>query len=106
VAEKALVFFVFSARPRGRRLATLARQELQAYAPAMLATVGAKLDRRLTTVIVTRIRREYPLLRFVPAVLIGPMVAPAATRVRRALVRATLLATTIAIFVVAVISAG
>jgi hypothetical protein len=75
----------------------------------MLATVGAKLDRRLTIAIVTRIRREYPLLRFVPAVLIGPMVAPAATRVRRALVRATLIATVTAIVAVvaaAVIGAG
>jgi hypothetical protein len=72
----------------------------------MLATVGAKLDRRLTTVIVARIRREYPLLRFVPAVLIGPMVAPAANRVRRALVRATLVATTIAFALVALVALG
>jgi hypothetical protein len=75
----------------------------------MLATVGAKLDRRLTIAIVTRMRREYPLLRFVPAALIQPVVAPTATRVRRALVRATLIATATAIaiaLVATVIGAG
>jgi hypothetical protein len=53
----------------------------------MLATLGTGLDQRLTRLIIHRLRRRWPLLRFVPAALLAPLVAPAAVHVRRSLLR-------------------
>jgi len=43
---------------------------------------------------VSWVRRQWPVLRLVPAGLIRPAVAPTALRLRRSIVRATLLVAT------------
>ena len=56
----------------------------------MRTSPGAALDRRIETVILTFARRDRPLLRLVPTALLRPVVAPTALRLRRSIVRGTL----------------
>lgn len=48
------------------------------------------LDRRIANLILLRARRKWPLLSLVPAPWMRPLLAPAATRVRRQVTRAVL----------------
>lgn len=68
----------------------------------MVVTAG--LDRRLTRLIIRRLRREWPWLRFVPAAVLSPFVAPAAARVRRSLLKAGALASAVAIAALALLT--
>jgi hypothetical protein len=52
--------------------------------------VLSALDRRIATLILLQARRRWPLLSLVPAPWMRPLLAPAATRVRRSLTRAAL----------------
>jgi hypothetical protein len=54
----------------------------------MLSGLGAAIDRQLEDLIVTWVRRRWPLLRLLPARWFRPVVAPAAPRLRRLLSRA------------------
>jgi hypothetical protein len=53
----------------------------------MLRALGDAVDRRIATSMVTRARRRWPLLQFVPAALIRPALVPTATVVRREISR-------------------
>jgi hypothetical protein len=55
----------------------------------MRSSPGAALDRRIEAMIVSWVRRQWPVLRIVPVGLIRPAVAPTALRLRRSIVRAT-----------------
>jgi hypothetical protein len=59
------------------------------------------LDRRVTALVITRLRRNWPVLRLVPAACIRPVSAPAATLVRRELSRDAIALAAIAGIVVA-----
>lgn len=50
-------------------------------------SVGAAIDTRLAGLIITRLRRLWPLLKLVPAPWLVPIVAPAARGLRRSLYR-------------------
>ena len=50
------------------------------------------LDRRITSVILLRVRRRWPLLSFVPERWMRPLLAPLATRLRQSLMRAAVAA--------------
>jgi hypothetical protein len=52
--------------------------------------VLSALDRRIANLILLRARRKWPLLSLVPAPWMRPLLAPAATRVRRQVTRAVL----------------
>jgi hypothetical protein len=52
--------------------------------------VLSALDQRIAKLILLRARRKWPLLSLVPAPWMRPLLAPAATRVRRSLMRAAL----------------
>jgi hypothetical protein len=52
--------------------------------------VSAAIDNRLEDLIVVWARRQWPVLRLVPARWIRPAVTPAAVRLRRSLARAAL----------------
>jgi hypothetical protein len=56
----------------------------------MRISAGAAIDGRLERLIIGHARREWPLLRLVPAALMGPVVAPVARRIRRSLAHTTL----------------
>jgi hypothetical protein len=56
----------------------------------MRTSPGAALDRQIEAVILTFARRDRPLLRLVPTALLRPVVAPTALRLRRSIVRGTL----------------
>jgi hypothetical protein len=66
----------------------LAPAAVAAYPRVVLSALGACVDRRIATVILARARRRWPLLRFVPATWIRPLVVPAATLARREFSRA------------------
>jgi uncharacterized membrane protein len=70
----------------------------------LATTLGAGLDRRVTRLIIRRLRREWPALRFVPAALLSPLVAPAAVRVRRSALRAGAAALLVAVAAVALLA--
>jgi hypothetical protein len=53
----------------------------------MRSELGEAVDRRVAGLIVTRLRRSWPLLKVVPASWIVPIVAPRARRLRRSLSR-------------------
>jgi hypothetical protein len=53
----------------------------------MLSALGATVDRRIAGSMVSRARRRWPLLRFVPAGWIRPLLLPTATVVRREISR-------------------
>jgi hypothetical protein len=57
----------------------------------MLAAIGAMLDRRVSLMLVSGVRRRWPLMRLVPAAVMVPLLAPVARRARRSLVRVTAL---------------
>jgi hypothetical protein len=57
------------------------------YAPAMRSELGAIVDRRLTELIIVRLRRSWPALKLLPTVCIAPIVVPVARRLRRSLLR-------------------
>jgi hypothetical protein len=48
------------------------------YAGAMRSELGAAIDRRLAELIILRLRRNWPLLKLLPASWIIPIVAPGA----------------------------
>ena len=56
----------------------------------MRPSPGAALDRQIEAVILTFARRDRPLLRLVPTALLRPVAAPTALRLRRSIVRGTL----------------
>lgn len=70
----------------------------------MRTSPGAALDRRIETLIVTSVRRKWPLLRLVPTGLIRPAVAPTALRLRRSIVRGTLVIAILAAVVIVVLA--
>jgi hypothetical protein len=49
----------------------------------MRSELGAAIDRRLAELIITKLRRERPLLKLMPTSWVCPIVAPAARRLRR-----------------------
>lgn len=55
----------------------------------MLMTIGASVDRRMSLMLISRVRRRWPLLRLVPAAMMVPLLAPVARRARRSVMRAT-----------------
>jgi hypothetical protein len=57
------------------------------YAGAVRNELGAAIDRRLAELMILRMRRNWPVLKLVPASWILPIVAPGATRLRRSLSR-------------------
>ena len=57
------------------------------YARAMRSELGAAIDRRLAELIVIRLRRNWRLLKLVPASWMFAIVAPGARRLRRSLGR-------------------
>jgi hypothetical protein len=56
-------------------------------AAAMRSELGAAIDRRLAELIITGLRRAWPLLKLVPTSWVFPIVAPGARRLRRSLSR-------------------
>ena len=58
----------------------------------MLAPIGAMLDRRVSLILMSGVRRRWPLTRLVPAVVLMPLLAPVARRVRRSVLRIAVLA--------------
>jgi hypothetical protein len=57
------------------------------YARAMRGELGAAIDRRLAELIVIRLRRNWRLLKLVPASWMFAIVAPGARRLRHSLAR-------------------
>lgn len=53
----------------------------------MLATMGAILDRRVGLILMSGVRRRWPLMRLVPGAVMLPLLAPVTRRVRRSVVR-------------------
>ena len=53
----------------------------------MRTGLARSLDRRIANAIIARARRRWPLLQFVPATVIRPLIGPGATIVRRELSR-------------------
>jgi hypothetical protein len=53
----------------------------------MRSELGAAIDRRLAELIITKLRRERPLLKLMPTSWVCPIVAPKARRLRRSLSR-------------------
>jgi hypothetical protein len=53
------------------------------YPGAMRNGVSEAVDRRLEALIVAWVRRQWPVLRLVPARLIRPAITPTAVRLRR-----------------------
>jgi hypothetical protein len=51
----------------------------------MRSGIGAAIDRRLEGLIVSWVRRQWPLLRLVPARCMRPAIGPTAIRLRRSL---------------------
>jgi hypothetical protein len=62
----------------------------------MLSALGASVDRRIANAIIVRARRRWLPLRLLPATCMRPLVKPAATLVRRKLVRTAARTTAIA----------
>jgi hypothetical protein len=70
----------------------------------MRSTASAAIDRRLEQAIVAWLRREWPILRLVPARWIRPAARPTAVRLRRALSRVTLALAVSAAIVLALVA--
>jgi hypothetical protein len=70
----------------------IAVEGAQAYPRAMLSGLSGPIDSRLEDLIVAWARRQWPVLRLVPALWIRPAVAPTAVRLRRLLSRGVLAA--------------
>jgi hypothetical protein len=68
----------------------VATDPARGYHRAMRTSVRAAIDRRLEAVIVVWVRRQWPVLRLVPARWIRPAIAPTAVRLRRSLSRGML----------------
>jgi hypothetical protein len=75
---------------RGQSLASSRLKDAGGILDAMRIDVRVAIDRRLQDLIVTRLRRQWPLLRFVPARWMRPAVRPSALRVRRSVARGAL----------------
>jgi hypothetical protein len=58
----------------------------------MLAAIGARLDRRVSVMLISHVRRRWPLLQVVPAAVMMPLLGPVARRVRSSVVRVAALA--------------
>jgi hypothetical protein len=53
----------------------------------MRSEFAAAIDRRLAELIISKLRRQRPLLKLMPTSWVFPIVAPAARRLRRSLSR-------------------
>ncbi len=82
----------------------LAGRGRRPYSDAMRSSPGAALDRRIEALIVSWVRRQWPVLRIVPVGLIRPALAPTALRLRRSTVRAAFVLAIPAVVVVAVLA--
>ncbi len=60
------------------------------YPRAMRTALSTAIDRQLEALIVARVRRQWPVLRVVPARWIRPTIAPTAVRLRRSVSRGVL----------------
>jgi hypothetical protein len=88
-------------------VAPLARWQYGSYGEAtMLAAIGARLDRRVSVMLISRVRRRWPLMRVVPAAVMMPLLAPVARRVRSSVVRVAALGVLAASVVAAAILAA
>jgi hypothetical protein len=56
----------------------------------MRIDLSTSIDRRLEALIVARVRRQWPVLRLIPARWIQPAIEPTAVRLRRSLTRGAL----------------
>jgi hypothetical protein len=73
----------------------------------MVAAIGAMVDRRVGLMIMSRVRRRWPLMRLVPATMMMPLLAPAVRRARRSVVLlATVGVVAASVAVTAVLAAG
>jgi len=62
----------------------------RAYPTPMRNGVGVAIDGRIEALIMAWVRRRWPLLRLVPARMMRPAVAPAASSLRRSILRGAL----------------
>jgi len=69
---------------------TVAAEGVPAYPRPMRNGVGAAIDGRLEALIVKWVRRQWPVLRLVPARCIRPVTKPTVLRLRRSLSRSAL----------------
>jgi len=70
----------------------------------MRSGMGATIDTRLEELLVAWARRQWPILRLVPARWIRPAVAPTAARLRRGVSRGALVVVVCVAFIFTVLS--
>jgi hypothetical protein len=70
----------------------------------MLTRVNAAIETQLADLMVAWARRRWPALRLVPPRWLRPMVIPAASRLRRAISAAALVAAAVAGVIIAVLT--
>jgi hypothetical protein len=77
-------------RFRGSPVARARAGWCRAYPTPMRNGVGVAIDGRIEALIMAWVRRRWPLLRLVPARMMRPAVAPAASSLRRSILRGAL----------------